>query len=104
MRQPRQKGVSVSVGFAGNDMNWIGKLALLAALGGLVAAIAILGARSPTVDRLKTVASDLPISQLPKQAPARCRTITQPDAACSAAWEERRNRFFGSEERIGRRP
>ncbi|WP_342743703.1 putative entry exclusion protein TrbK-alt [Novosphingobium mathurense] len=104
MRQPKQKGASVSVGFAGNDMSRTGKLAVLAALGGLVTAIAILGARSPTTAPHKTAAPDLPISQPPKQAPARCRTITRPDAACSAAWEERRNRFFGSEETRGQQP
>lgn len=29
----------------------------------------------------------------------RCRTLTMPDAGCEAAWEARRRRFFGQDDK-----
>ncbi|MCC6469698.1 MAG: putative entry exclusion protein TrbK-alt [Alphaproteobacteria bacterium] len=29
----------------------------------------------------------------------RCRTLTMPDSGCEAAWEAKRRRFFGKDER-----
>ncbi len=76
------------------------KIAGGAALAGMMMAVAIVSASH----RAETIA--LPEAAARETAPdpltvdmRRCRTLTMPDSGCEAAWEAKRRRFFGKDER-----
>lgn len=74
------------------------KIAGVAALAGMMVAVGIVSASSsaPT--------DPVPAARTAAPAPVtvdlrRCRTITMPDSGCEAAWEAKRRRFFGRDDR-----
>lgn len=74
------------------------KIAVGAALAGLLMALALVSAIAPA----RPGASAPPISGAdaplpPTPLPARCRTASVSDPECDAAWEAKRRRFFGQE-------
>ena len=75
-------------------MNRPGYLVVGVVLAGLIAAIADL-ASSPDPAPPTAVIPDKPPPVPVAGDLGRCRTITEPDAACAAAWDEKRRRFFG---------
>ena len=75
------------------------KIALVAVLGALILTLAIVSVVSPSASG----ASAPPISGAgapPSVAavPAYCRSATDPDEACTDAWEAKRRRFFGKQD------
>lgn len=76
------------------------KLAVAAAFGGLLMAVAIHSAMRPPMPPSTVVV--VPDESAPSQ-PARplrhCRTITEPDPDCDAAWDAERRRFFRTQDR-----
>lgn len=76
------------------------KIAGVAALAGIMLAVALAGMREPWEPALKTV---LPIPEQGDQEKRlareleRCATLTMPDSGCEAAWTEKRRRFFGKD-------
>lgn len=77
-------------------MDRAGKIAGVAILGGLALALALIaavgppepGASAPAIARDEAPPPPPPILR-------RCRTITQTDPDCEAAWEAKRRHFFG---------
>jgi conjugative transfer region protein TrbK len=74
-----------------------GFLMVGAVLAGLVAAIAAL-ASAPEPAPPTAVIPDDPPPVVAADDFGRCRTITEPDAACAAAWDAKRRRFFGEKD------
>ncbi|CAD7338134.1 hypothetical protein FIV32_09435 [Sphingomonadales bacterium 58] len=76
------------------------KIAGVAALGGIMLAVALAGMREPYEPALKTV---LPIPEQGEQQKRlareleRCAALTMPDSGCEQAWAEKRRRFFGKD-------
>jgi conjugative transfer region protein TrbK len=81
-------------------MSRTAKIAVAGALGGLLMALTLGMARRED-HRVETVM--VPGDELGNdgtdQDLRRCRTLTMPDSGCEAAWEEKRRRFFGREDR-----
>jgi conjugative transfer region protein TrbK len=74
------------------------KLAAAAAFGGMLATAAIVSAtRPPAVSPVDVTVPDEPGPE-PLADLGRCRTITEADPVCDAAWAARRSRFYGREE------
>lgn len=76
------------------------KIAGVAALAGIMLAVAVIALRGPSApplhlglpaleqgDQQKLLAREL----------ERCATLTMPDSGCEAAWAEKRRRFFGKD-------
>lgn len=102
MRRAKQKIANASAAFASPiEMDRSAKLASIAAIGGLIVAIAITSSkRSPTGPddgnhQLHETVSTAPLTGELK----RCRTVAEPDPACDAAWDARRRRFFREDEK-----
>ena len=74
------------------------KLAVAAAFGGMLAAAAIVSATRPSPAPPIAVTAPDETAPDPLADLTRCRTITEPDPACDAAWAARRSRFYGREE------
>lgn len=76
------------------------KIAAAAALGGLLLALTIgmAATERPRMDTVTVHAGEAADYRV-KPDLRRCRTLTMPDAGCEAAWEAKRRRFFGKEER-----
>ena len=74
------------------------KLAAAAAFGGMLAAAAILSAMRPSAMPPDVVLVPEETEPGPRANLASCRTITQPDPVCDAAWAAKRSRFYGREE------
>ncbi len=75
------------------------KIAVAALLGALVLTLAMLSAISPSVSgasALQISGADAPPTAA--AVPSRCRTATEADAECTAAWDAKRRRFFGQED------
>ena len=76
------------------------KIAGVAALGGIMLAVALTGMREPYEPSLEAVA---PIPEEGEQEKRlareleRCATLIMPDSGCEAAWAEKRRRFFGKD-------
>ncbi|MDF0544913.1 putative entry exclusion protein TrbK-alt [Sphingobium sp. H39-3-25] len=75
------------------------KIAGGAALAGMMMAVAIVSAShrpAPAAPppAVRESAPDPIIADM-----RRCRTLTMPDSGCEAAWEAKRRRFFGKDER-----
>ena len=68
-----------------------------AVLVGLVAAIAALASAPKPAESIVVVPDDPPPVTAAGDL-SRCRTITEPDAACAAAWDAKRRRFFGEKD------
>lgn len=81
-------------------MSRTAKIAAAGALGGLLMALT-LGMAHRGDHRVETVIvpDDERGNDTTDQDLRRCRTLTMPDAGCEAAWEEKRRRFFGREDR-----
>ena len=77
-------------------MSRTAKIAAAGALGGLLMALTV-GMALREAPRVETVVvpGDEDRAGLPDRDLRRCRTLTMPDSACEAAWEEERRRFFG---------
>lgn len=81
-------------------MSRTAKIAAAGALGGLLMALSV-GMAHREAPRVETIVpDDETAAGLPEHDLRRCRTLTVPDSACEAAWEEKRRRFF----RKGDRP
>lgn len=78
----------------------MGRAARLAVIGALAISIAL-----PFVIALASPAPRAPADPAPRAGGSvdatdtlrRCRTVTQADPACAAAWDEKRRRFFRQE-------
>jgi conjugative transfer region protein TrbK len=75
------------------------KIAGVAALGGIMLAVALAGSREPHEPQLEAVLPVLEGEQEKRLAREleRCATLTMPDSGCEAAWAEKRRRFFGKD-------
>lgn len=77
------------------------RIAGVAAIAGIMLAVAVVGLREP--DELPRQ-SVLPVlekgerQEMLARELERCATLTMPDTACERAWAEKRRRFFGSDE------
>lgn len=83
-------------------MSRTGKIALVAALCGLFMALAIGMAlrEAPNPSSLALPGDGAGDGTLPRvRELRRCRTLTLPDNACEAVWEEWRRRFHRKDER-----
>lgn len=82
-------------------MGRMGEIAVMSAAGGLLMAVAIVSTmRSPS--RPPVIVEDFAGEDKDDPLPAdlkRCRTITEPDAACAQKWEEQNRRFFNRSDR-----
>ena len=79
-------------------MSRTGLLSVTALGAGAVLTLALVIAASPPPPRAsapQTSAADAPPAL--GDTLRRCRSLTEPDAACEAAWEEKRRHFFGEE-------
>lgn len=74
-----------------------GLLMVGAVLLGLVVAIAAL-ASAPAPAPSAVIVPDDPPAEAAAQDLSHCRTITEPDAVCAAAWDAKRRRFFGEKD------
>ncbi len=75
------------------------KIAVVAVLGALVLTLATLSVNSSSIRGASVPqisGADAPPGAAP--VPARCRTATEADAECTAAWDAKRRRFFGEED------
>ncbi|WP_066519153.1 putative entry exclusion protein TrbK-alt [Sphingobium cloacae] len=75
------------------------KIAGGAALAGMMMTVAVVSA-----SRRPEPAASPPVARESAPDPItvdmrRCRTLTMPDSGCEAAWEAKRRRFFGKDER-----
>jgi len=76
------------------------KLAGAAAFGGLLMAIAIRAATLPPAPpRALDDTAAKTTTPPPKAALQHCRTITEPEPGCDAAWDAERRRFFRTQDR-----
>lgn len=76
------------------------KIALAGTLGGLLMALTIgLAMREAPRVEIIDVPADEGAIELPDHDPGYCRTLTVPDSACEAVWEERRRRFHRKDDR-----
>ena len=76
------------------------KVAGVAALGGIMLAVALAGSREPHEPQLEAVLPVLEEGEQEKRLAReleRCATLTMPDSGCEAAWAEKRRRFFGKD-------
>jgi len=77
------------------------RIAGVAAIAGIMLAVAIVALREPSDPPREAV---LPIAKENEQQEMlareleRCATLTMPDTACEQAWAEKRRRFFGNDE------
>jgi conjugative transfer region protein TrbK len=74
------------------------KIAGVAALAGMMVTVGIVSASRPA-----PIASTVPTTRKPVAAALaadlrRCRTITMPESGCDAAWEAKRQHFFGRDD------
>jgi len=76
------------------------KIAAAAALGGLLLALTIgmAATERPRTNTVTVHAGEVADYRVEPDL-RRCRTLTMPDAGCEAAWEDKRRRFFGKDER-----
>lgn len=80
-------------------MGRAGRLAFGAILGSMALTLALVAALDPPAPG----ASAAPISAAdahpdPSVVPGHCRSATMPDPQCAAAWEARREAFFGAKD------
>ena len=81
-------------------MSRTAKIAGVAALGGIMLAVALAGSREPHEPQLEAVLPVLEEGEQEKRLAReleRCATLTMPDSGCEAAWAEKRRRFFGQD-------
>lgn len=76
------------------------RIAGVAAIAGIMLAVAVVALREPSDMPRQSV---LPVLEKGKRQEMlareleRCATLTMPDTACEQAWTEKRRRFFGSD-------
>ena len=77
-------------------MSRLGKIAAASAVGGLLAAIAIVSAVQPPPIPVQgpPPSQDVLMTDPLRAELRRCRTITMPDSGCDAVWDAQRRRFF----------
>ena len=76
------------------------KIALVAVLGALVLTLAVVSAVAPSAPGAS--ASQISRADAPPHAadvPVHCRSVVEPDADCTAAWEAKRRHFFGKQDK-----
>ena len=72
------------------------KLLCAGTLAGLMAAAVVgVGARTDVAPGRAGVRTTHPTHTARAGIPNHCRTVTDPDSACEAAWDAERRRFFG---------
>jgi len=100
MLRPRPRDASGFAASSATDprMRRPMKIAAIAALAGLMMAVAVMAllAPRPSPERGDTVAKSPAHDPLAAEL-ARCRALTMPDAGCEAAWDTHRRRFLGNE-------
>lgn len=74
------------------------KLAAAAAFGGMLAAAAIVSATRPSAVSPEVVLVPDETEHGLQADLGHCRTITEPDPTCNAAWAAKRSRFYGRED------
>lgn len=76
------------------------RLVAAAAFGGLLMAItAVSASRAPATPATGVSSTDeAPDITVKGARLSRCRTITEPESRCEAAWDEKRQRFFRRQE------
>lgn len=82
------------------------KIAGVAALGGIMLAVALAGLREPKVPPLDAMLPALEQGEQQKRLAReleRCATLTMPDSGCEQAWAANRRRFFGKDADESRR-
>lgn len=80
------------------------KIAGVAALAGLMMAVAILAAtrdRAPAPPPMPVTMRDTEGRSRLARELDRCATLTMPDSGCEAAWAENRRRFFHQDDHEG---
>ena len=78
------------------------KIAGVAALAGIMLAVAVVALREPHDPPLEIIFPVLEQGERQKllaREMERCATLTMPDSGCEAAWAENRRRFFGQDEK-----
>lgn len=78
-------------------MQRYGRIAIGAALAGLIAAVTLVGASAPERGPVQAMIEPHDWPVLPEPALERCRTATVSDTQCEAVWEDRRRHFFGAD-------
>jgi len=76
------------------------KIAGVAALGGIMLAVALAGSREPNERQLEAVLPLLETGEQEKRLAReldRCARLTMPDSGCETAWAQKRHRFFGKD-------
>ena len=76
------------------------KIAGVAALAGIMLAVAVVASREPREPPREAVLPVLEKGEQEKRLAReleRCATLTMPDSGCEAAWAEKRRRFFGKD-------
>ena len=76
------------------------KIAGIAALAGIMLAVAVAGLREPDAPPLEAILPVLEESEQQKllaRELERCATLAMPDRDCEAAWAANRKRFFGKD-------
>lgn len=76
------------------------KIAGVAALGGIMLAVAIVASREPPGPPREAVPPALEQGEQQKRLAReleRCATLTMPDSGCEKAWAEKRRRFFATD-------
>jgi conjugative transfer region protein TrbK len=76
------------------------RLAAATAFGGLLVAITAFSANRSPVTPVTGVSftDEAPDITVEAARLSRCRTITEPESRCEAAWDEKRRRFFHRQE------
>lgn len=74
------------------------KIAVIAVLGGLIMALAILHASSPPAPASAPTMTEAGAPVTDTAIAERCRSITVADSECEAAWEAKRRHFFGQKD------
>lgn len=76
------------------------KIAGVAALAGIMLAVALAGLREPNEPPLDSILPALEQGEQQKRLTReleRCATLTMPDSGCEQAWAANRRRFFGKD-------
>lgn len=76
------------------------KIAGVAALGGIMLAVAVVASREPREPPREAVLPVLETGEQEKRLAReleRCAALTMPDSGCEQAWAQKRRRFFGKD-------
>jgi len=75
------------------------KIAVVAVLAGLLTGLVLVAAIEPPAPGVSVFGgAGADASPEIEKAPERCRSVTEPDPECAAAWAASRRRFFGQQD------